>query len=551
MKFCEYIYKRLNSLEYNYVFGVPGSYIMPLWQSFKGEPQIILGRHESGAAFMADGWARLTGKPGVVISTAGPGITNIITGVASAYKDSIPMIVLTGQARTDMIGKGVFQESSKNNRGFDPVTLLTNVTKGSWEIKDIKNAVSIFENALKLAMTRRKGPVHVSLPFDIQLQDIKEDNENTCQTIYDNNFIVDYSYIINKIKSAKRTLLIVGWGCYLSDCSDEIDELSLILGAPIVTTVKGLSAISLKIEMFVGHIGYGQKKETLNFVNSYSPDLILILGASLSSYYSENIQQIINNACCIQVDIENKQIGYYKSVDYGYITNNLKDWTTNLNSLLKKNRNWDREIKESVIEFRNSFCSCKYLEKFNKAGLMARTINKLNTLLDENTLLLPDAGNHWLNALTLYYPKKVRSFFANIGLGSMGYAIGASIGMKLAKQNYRVVCITGDASVLMYGNEISVSVDQGLNNIFIIYNNSSMGRIRVAQKLDFGENYIATDINECNFAKWAEGLGAESYRVNTEQMFDDAVHRALSSNNTVVIEVIVDKEEIPICLLDK
>lgn len=200
MKFCEYIKQRLLELGYSTIFGVPGSYIMPIWQQFGNNIKVVLARNEAGAAYMADGWSRITGKPGIVLTTIGPGITNSISGVASAYKDSVPLLVITGQASTNSYGRGVFQESFKLDRGFNPKNLMDQITKASIEITNVENAPFLFEAAFKIAISGRPGPVHISVPYDIQIQEIKElDNNKKFVNYNEDIFLIKKIILVNHL----------------------------------------------------------------------------------------------------------------------------------------------------------------------------------------------------------------------------------------------------------------------------------------------------------------------------------------------------------------
>lgn len=546
MKFAEYVYKRLQEIGCDYAFGIPGSYIAPIWQSFKESAKLILARHESGAAFMANGWTRITGKLSVVLSTLGPGITNVITGTACAFKDSLPLLVITGQAPVESFGKGVFQECYPTDRGFSPNGIMSHVTKASIEINNIKNAVHLFEQAIKIATSGRKGPVHISIALDVQNQDVTEEQDLRYKNV-STVLRYDIEKVIDRFYSAERPLIIAGWGCHLSGCSKQLEMLSSKWGAPILSTVKGLTACSYKWEMFLGHVGPGQNKEILDFLYSYKPDLILVLGASLASYYSSHIKPIIDQSYCIQVDIDAEQLGFYQRIDC-CIQADLREWLTSVCNSFKYHKNC-RDIKEKILQFKSELLQT-YSQLASKTGLMAKSINMLNRILPENAIVIPDAGNHWLDTLSLYRTQQANGFFIDIGIGSMGHAIGSSIGIKLADPNKRVVCITGDGSILMSGSEISVSTELNLNNIYIIYNNASHGRVRTDQYITWNEDYIASDIIMCDFCKWGESLGAQGFRVASENEFKEAVASALEIESTSVIEVLVDKNEIPVCLLE-
>lgn len=544
MTFAEYINKRLQELEYQYVFGVPGSYIMPIWQTFTDKPELVLARHESGAAFIADGWARITKKPGVVLTTIGPGITNVITGVANAYKDSVPLLVITGQAATAGFGSGSFQESFPADRGFAPPSLLQPVTKRSFEITDSSSAVLLFETALKTAVSGRPGPVHISVPLNIQTGEVCLDNQVKTDLTGKkriNEYTAVDSAIISALNSAKKPLFIAGGGCFSSDAAEELEKFSQKLSAPVITTLKGLTCIKESSPFFVGHVGPAQPHFMNTFLEEYKADTVLFLGTSLSSYYLNNIKDSLLKArTLIQVDIEAEQIGTRIHIDYE-VQADIKHWLKAVFSAAEQKKN--NKIVEKIGKYRKSIVNYKKEETGNFT--IASAIRMLNRECSEDVVVVPDAGNHWLNTFSLYTPRCYGGIFTNPGLGTMGYAIGAAIGIKLGNPDKKVICITGDGSVLMSGNEISTAKALDLDITFIIFNNYSLGRVRAGQASFAKPDFIASDISHINLKKWAEGLGVNAYRVQSEKELLDVLN---SSNKTTVIEVIVPKDEIPVFL---
>jgi acetolactate synthase-1/2/3 large subunit len=546
MKFSEYIVKRLKQLGHDYVFGVPGSYIMPIWQRCNKMPQAILARHEAGAAFIAEGWSRLTMKPGVVLTTIGPGISNVVTGAFSAYKDSVPLLIITGQADTSVFNTGVFQECNMSNRGFEPQKLMQQVTKHSIEITQPETAVEQFEYAYHLATDKRPGPVHVSLPLNIQNHGgIVDTGCYKVERVTNCLDPLELFAAIDKLQCANRVLIIAGWGCYLSNVSFELEELAQILNAPLITTVKGLACVADNFDYFVGHIGPGGRTDVISFIKQYQPDCVLSLGTSLDKFYIAPIQDIIESAYCIHVDIDEGQLQLRKPLTDLSLYADINSF---VNRLLQ-----ELQIKcsdESMIDLisENKLArDMQPLEENNKQ-YMAAAIRKIASLIPPDTIVIPDAGNHWLNVLTLHKILKPNTLYVNTGSGCMGFAIGAAIGMKLARPAQKVICITGDASVLMFGNEVTVAKELQLDIIFIVINNGSHARIRTAQQLDFDNNIVATDIDRIDFALWGNAYNIKTHTVTCYDEFISAIKCSLKSNNTSLIDVRVDKNEIPVCL---
>lgn len=547
MKFCEYISKRLENLGCTYVFGLPGSYIMPIWQAVGSTSKLILSRHESGSAYMADGWSKFNGSLGVVLTTIGPGITNVITGIAGAYKDSIPLLVITGQADTTKIGSGVFQESSEGNVGIVPTKIMSSVCKASFEITSVGNAIDLFEKALTIALSGRNGPVHLSIPKDIQISEITSNNHVFSNKNKIKNTFYD-EHLFSKIDSYKRPLILVGWGSFLSNSSDKILEFSSKINAPIISTVKGLSAVSYYWDLFVGNIGPGANKEVFEFIKEYSPDALIFLGCGMNSYYMDELLSVISkDADRLQVDISEEQIGYNYNVNFG-INADIRMFLDGILTYLKDKKVTDKNIISKILEWKSYSLTPKYIDEVSKAGLMAKSIYELNKLLPVNSTVIPDAGNHWLDTLSLYRTKSPFGLCTNSGLGTMGHAIGASIGMKLANPEKRIICISGDGSMLMSGCEISVIPELEIDNIYIVYNNESLGRVREWQNSTCG-NTVATDITKVNFSEWAKSQGIYSYQVNDINEFSIALKEALKRSKASLIEVLIDKDERPFCFI--
>ncbi len=541
----QYIVDKLYKQGIEYVFGVPGSYVMPIWQSCTGEtcPEAILARHESGAVFMAAGYARATKGLGVAVTTIGPGVTNAVTGLAEAYRESIPILLITGQAALDSFGSGVFQESSGIGRSFHPVKLLKNVTKFSYEIQPTDNIEAVLKKTYEIALSGRLGPVHLSIPVDIQNSVLKQlSAEVFWKVSHPNKSTNIFESVKQRISDAKRPLLIIGHGCYDVDAST-LNGFCQKFRIPFVTTVKGLGAIGFHYEGFLGHIGPGQNKITISFIQNYSPDFVVAIGCSLSSYYTGAIIKQLKNAYLVQINCD--EIDKNKILCDEFVNAYSQEFfeifsTSDLDINITRNRNYT-EVKKNLY---------KNPVQENAVCYMGSAIANLNTLLSDNTFVMPDAGNHWLNTFSLYKPKKPNSIYANTSLGCMGFAISYCIGLCFGNQKVtsesryeRIVCITGDGSLLMFGNEISVAAERNLPIIFIVFNNGTHGRIRIAQQLDFHNNIIGTDIGVVDFFGWAASIGAKSLLVNTIDEFDLAVENANEYQGTVVMDGRVDKDE--------
>lgn len=529
MKVSKIYYNFFKELGYKEIFGLPGSYIMPIWQEFGDEIKIVLSRHENGAAFMADGWARNNSLPGVVLTTIGPGLTNAITGIACAYQDSVPLIVISGYVPTSMNGKGGFQNSDKNDRGFMPEELLSSITKATFLPQTADEAVKMLGEAYSIAMSGRKGPVHISMPMDIPNMESDLEVEIKLNTqMKDKQLSQEF---LDLITSSKRPIFFSGNGCFLADATEELNEVSTKYNIPIISSIKGSSACTISNKLYLGTTGNVTKKKLYNYLKEYNADLVISLGSSLSVNSCKEFDDLFQNANIVKVDIDENQFTNYRNATLN-VNMDIKEFLLQMLKLniAKKEYNIDFNIdEERPTEDDNTFSKV--------ADYMYR-----NT--PDNTLFIPDAGNHWLDILYWCYPRQRLGIFTNAGLASMGHAIGAAIGFKIANKDKNVICITGDGSFMMSGMEISEAVSQNLDMTFIIVNNLSLGRARVYQEMTDGK-VISTTFMESNFTKITEALGAKAKCAYSFEEFKGIFEEMKNEAGVKVIEVMVERKDCP------
>lgn len=531
MKIKEIYYAFFKKIGYKEVFGLPGSYIMPLWQQFGNDIKIVLSRHESGAVFMADGYSRNNNKPGIVLTTIGPGLTNAITGITCAYEDSIPLIVISGYVSTSMNNKGGFQDSYKEDRGFLSSELLKSITKATFIPQTADEAVRNLEEAYKIAMSGRKGPVHISLPIDIQEKESMLVPEVIQESLLETGeWKSDFEKTFN---DSKRPIIFCGNGCFLSNATELMNEFSIKYNIPIISSIKGETACTNINELYLGVTGNIAKRELIKFLKEYDADLLISLGSSLSFNSFNNYDEVFKpNIKIIRVDIEKKQFLNYKKA---YLNINM-----DVSKFLK-------EISKLYLNKKNNTIKYKLKNDIPKENdnLFSKISYYLNEVSDKDTLIIPDAGNHWLDILYWCQPKNRLSIFTNAGLASMGHAIGASIGFKIANPEKNVICVTGDGSFMMSGMEISEAKDLNLDIIFIVVNNNSLGRARVYQEMR-NERIISTTYrNECNISKLANSMDISAKRVYSLEEFQLEYEKVLKEKGVRLIEVIVEKNDIP------
>ena len=530
MKVSKIYYNFFKKMGYKEIFGLPGSYIMPLWQEFEKDIKIVLSRHENGAVFMADGWSRNNNLPGIVLTTIGPGLTNAVTGITCAYQDSVPMIVISGYVSTSMNNKGGFQNSDINDRGFMPDQLLSSITKATFLPQTADEAIQALTSAYEISMSGRKGPVHISLPFDVQSMESNLDvvpNENN-----DNNIDFDWqSKFIDLINKSKRPIFFCGNGCFLAKATEAMNEISQKNNIPIISSIKGASACCVSNNLYWGVTGNALKKGLYDHLKKYNADLVISLGSSLSFNSFNGYDELLNKADIVRIDIDKKQFNNYKKATL--------DINTDVLDFLEEMKHMD--ISKKDLKYHYKIDEENSNENDNLFSQISDYMYRNTT---ENTLFVPDAGNHWLDILYWCYPKRRLGIFTNAGLASMGHAIGASIGFKIANPNKEVICITGDGSFMMSGMEISEAIRQNLDMMFIVVNNLSLGRARVYQEMT-DNKIISTTFNKCDIITIASGLGAISRQVNNLEEFKKVFEELKNIFGVKVIEVIVEEKDCP------
>lgn len=539
----EYIATRISELDIEYVFGVPGSYIMSVWEEVAKKNKIVLGCHETGAGFMAEGFSRAKRKSSVLLTTSAPGVTNAVTAIANAYMDSVPLLIISGQVSTDDIGKGAFQECSNLNRSFSQNSLLSSITKSQIEIVDINNAQFLFESAINIANSGRPGPVHITLPINIQKQKFNFVKDSLYNFGKSEEYI-DNDDIIKIINLSKRPLIYVGWGAFLSDSAKLIEKLSLKITAPIITSLKGLSNIKTDSLMYVGHLGMGADDYIIDFLKKYDCDLIIVLGSSLSKRTVAGAKEIFEKAPVLNINIDHSDS--LKLNNQKYIIADIKQF---VESILHKLDSKDNiGIKNKILDFKYKTNIKKISNIDTRCLNMSYAINLINDYTDENTVFFPDSGNHWLDCLSLLTLKNYNSMFLSMGLATMGYSFGSAVGYALANPLKKVVIIGGDGSFLMSGNEIVNAIRYKLNLVVIIINNSSLGRVRIGMRDDAYTNFSTSDIDDISYCEIGKGLGFKTFKVLDISHLKKAYKYAFSKSEPILIEVVVNKDDTPLFL---
>lgn len=521
------------------VFGYPGGRVLFIYDEIYKQKYFkhILVRHEQGAIHAADGYARASGKVGVAIVTSGPGFTNAVTGIATAYTDSIPLVVISGQVGITQIGTDAFQE-------IDAVGISRQCTKHNYLVKSIKELPKILKEAFYIARSGRPGPVLIDLPSDIS---------NTMgEFIYPQNIVLEtykpklegnsrqITKLINAMDSAKKPLFYIGGGANLADCSEEIRAIMEATQIPAVETLMARGVCGDKNPLFLGMAGmHGSYSANMAISEC---DLLISLGARFDDRITGKLSEFAKHAKIAHIDIDPSSIGKIVDVDYP-IVGDLKrvcvSLAQNLGDFDKhKTKEWLK-----ILEFYRKKHHFKY-EDSNKILKPQWIIERVSEICGDNAIIVTDVGQHQMWAAQFYEFNTPRKFLTSGGLGTMGFGMPAAMGAKVAQSKLPTIAIVGDGGVLMNIQELMTCVEQKLPVITIILNNNYLGMVRQWQTFFYEERYSSVDLTmQPDFVKLAESFGALGFSVETKADFDKAFKNALNSQLPSLLEVKVDRME--------
>ena len=517
------------------IFGIPGGTIMPLYDVLYSETSIkhILTRHEQGAVHAADGYARATGKVGVCIATSGPGATNLVTGLANAHLDSIPLVAFTGQVSTNLIGTDAFQE-------VDISGITLPITKNSYVARDVKDLARIVQEAFYIARTGRPGPVLVDLPKDTQLAPTEfKYPESVSLNGYKPTFSGNVKQIkvaVQEIKNAKRPIIYAGGGVISSNAFPELKDFVLKTNIPITTTLMGLGCFPETHPLSLGMLGM-HGTAYANYAVS-AADLIIGLGVRFDDRITGKLDEFALKAKIIHIDIDPAEVGKNILVDIPII-GDIKNILEKLNKyiLKKKETEWLNTIEDLKRKYPLKYTNNEEL----KPQYIMETISKI---AKDNTIIVTSVGQHQMWAALYYRYTEPRGFISSGGLGTMGYGFPAALGAKMGCPEKTVICISGDGSFQMNQQEIATAMNNNLAITVIIMNNGYLGMVRQWQELFYDKRYAETTLNgNPDFVKLVEAYGGTGIRVNKKQELYPALEKALSLNKFVLIDCLIPKEE--------
>ena len=535
---AEITVKVLLEQKINLVFGYPGGQVLDIYESlYKHRNRIkhILTAHEQGASHAADGYARSTGKVGVVIATSGPGATNLVTGIAAAYMDSVPMVAITGNVPTSQIGTDSFQE-------VDITGITMPITKHNFFVDKVDKLAETLRNAFRLAMSGRPGPVLVDIPKDVQVALCKYVPENPVEK--DEPFaakdirINEASEIIN---SSLRPFIYFGGGIISSGAADELLELADKIDAPLGCSMMGLSCVPSSNPRFLGMQGMHGRYASTMCMNK--ADVIIALGVRFNDRSTNDRLKFAPNSKVVHIDIDGSELS--KTVnDTCSLRGDLKLTLQKLLPLVEKKENssWMETAKKLKNE-EEKILTVISEEKITSVQLFS----EINRFLDDDILVATDVGQHQVWAAQYLKFSCRRQFISNGGLGAMGYGMGAAIGASLATGK-KTILITGDGSFGMNLNELATAVSYKLPILIVILNNRTLGMVRQYQTMFYNKHYSATDINrKTDFVEVAKAFGADGVRVREEKELKAFLSKYLKPKHTftkpVVVECLIDKDE--------
>lgn len=514
------------------VFGYPGGSILNIYDALYKHPESrhVLTSHEQGASHAADGYARSTGKVGVCFATSGPGATNLVTGIATAYMDSIPLVAITCNVGNSLLGRDSFQE-------IDITGVTMPITKHNYIVKDVTKLADTIRRSFVIAKSGRPGPVLVDITKDVTANEAEYEyrKPEPVERVKDTILEEDVEKALQMIARAKRPFLFVGGGAVLSDAAEEVTELAEKIQAPVCDSLMGKGAFSGENPLYTGMLGmHGTKASNFGVAHC---DLLITIGARFSDRVTGNAERFAKKARILQIDIDPAEINKNVAVDASII-GDIKEVLQILNPRLEayEHPEWLGEIEA----LRNKYPLRYETDKLTGPFI----IQELYRITKGQAIVTTDVGQHQMWAAQYYKYSRPRTFLTSGGLGTMGYGLGACIGAKVGNPDKIVVNIGGDGCFRMNLNELATAARHKIPIIQIVVNNHVLGMVRQWQSLFYGKRYSSTVLDDqVDFVKVAEGLGAAGIRVTTREEFAPALEQAIAMGRPVVLDCQIEADD--------
>ncbi len=530
---AEIVIECLKEQQVDTVFGFPGGAILNVYDAlYKHSDEInhILTSHEQGASHAADGYARATGKVGVCLATSGPGATNLVTGIATAYMDSIPVVAITCNVGVSLLGKDSFQE-------IDIAGITMPITKHNYIVKDVTKLADTIRKAFTIARTGRPGPVLIDIPKDITAAVCEYEKKEIDITAIEKVAVdlADVDAAVAMMKEAKKPFIFVGGGAVLSGASESLKEFAHKLDAPVTDSLMGKGAFPGTDDLYTGMLGMHGTKPSNYGVSQC--DLLVVIGARFSDRVTGNASKFASNAKIIQIDIDPAEID--KNIQtHASIHGDVNDVLQLINERLAQQDH--AEWKETIAAYKEKYPLTYHPEVLTGPFIVEEIYKQTNG----DAVIVTEVGQHQMWAAQFYKYSKPRTLLTSGGLGTMGYGLGASLGAKMGVPEKTVVNIAGDGCFRMNMNEIATAARYNIPIIQVVVNNHVLGMVRQWQNLFYGKRYSATVLNDAvDFAKLAEAMGAVGMTVSTKEEFQEAFAKALTMGRPVVLDCHIDSDE--------
>ena len=508
------------------VFGYPGGAILNIYDAlYKHQDEIthILTSHEQGASHAADGYARSTGKVGVCLATSGPGATNLVTGIATAYMDSVPVVAITCNVGTKLLGKDSFQE-------IDITGVTMPITKYNFIVKDVGRLAQVIRRAFTIAQTGRPGPVLIDITKDVTEAQCDYEYQAPAEIVRQTDTITeeDMDRAVEMIRNSRKPFIFVGGGAVIAGASEELVAFAHKIQAPVADSLMGKGAFDGKDELYTGMVGmHGTKTSNFGITEC---DLLIVVGARFSDRVTGNASKFAKNAKILQIDVDRAEINKNIRVTAS-IVGDAKTILRKLNARLDP-VNHDEWIAH--IERMKDMYPLRYDKRLLTGPYIIQTIDELTT---DDAIIVTEVGQHQMWAAQYYNFRKPRTFITSGGLGTMGFGLGASIGTKIGNPDRVVVNIAGDGCFRMNMNEIATAARYKVHIIEVIINNHVLGMVRQWQTLFYGKRYSQTVLNDnVDYVKLSEAMGAAAYRVTQKEEFAKIFQEAMEKEGPVVID---------------
>ena len=525
------------------VFGYPGGQVLDIYDElYKASDKInhILTAHEQGASHAADGYSRVTGKVGVVIATSGPGATNLVTGIATAMLDSIPVVAITGNVPTTQIGKDSFQEIN--------ITGITMpITKHNYFVTDVKDLAGSIREAFRIAKSGRPGPVLVDIPKDIQISKCEFFREDIVEPFaQDEVSDADIDKAVALINNAKRPYIYIGGGAAGREMSEDIKALAEKIDAYVGCSLMGLSTLPNTYERFLGMQGmHGRYASSMA---NKEADLVIGVGVRFSDRSTGDPSRYSKKATIIQFDTDLSEINKNIKVDIGLVGNIVTAFKKILERVDEKpHHNWRKKVEAFKVDEQKIKAAAIKMDK--SAMPIEKIFDIINKHKDENTVVVTDVGQHQMWTAQFADFERTRRFASSGGLGTMGFGLGAAVGANIASGD-KVLLITGDGSFGMNLNELATAVTYNTPVVIVLMNNNALGMVRQWQTLFYDKHYSNTILDrKTDFVKLAEAFGAKARRVTDLNAFESAFAEAMKHNGPYLIDTIIDIDEFVLPML--